>query len=92
MTYQDHHGRRVSTETAYLTPEVLKRKNLTVSTHTVVTKIIIETLNGDPRATAVEFAREKGQPLLRVKANKEIIVRYVLFLSMTRAGPCLIAV
>ena len=75
MTYVDKHGQRVSTETAYLTPEVLERKNLTVVTHALVTKIHFETQSGEPRATAVDFSRGKGQSVFRVKARKEIIVR-----------------
>lgn len=70
----DKRGQRVSTETAYLTPEVLERKNLTVATHASVKKVVFETIDGVPRATAVEFTRGKGKPVFKARA-KEIIVR-----------------
>ena len=75
MTYQGKRGERVSTETAYLTADVLGRKNLTVVMHALVSKVLFESQDGEPRATAVDFSRGKGQKVFRVKAKKEIIVR-----------------
>lgn len=74
MTYQDKRGQRVSTETAYLTPEVLKRKNLTVTIRAQVTKILFESKEGEPQATAVVLTRGKGEPVYKVKAKKEVVL------------------
>lgn len=71
----DKRGQRVSTETAYLTPEVLERKNLTVATHASVKQVDFETIDGVTRATAVEFTEGKGKPVYKAKAKKEIILR-----------------
>lgn len=65
----DKRGQRVSTETAYLTPEVLERKNLTVATHASVKKVVVETIDGVPRATAVEFTEGKGKSVYKAKVS-----------------------
>ena len=78
VTYIDNRGQRVSTEAAYLTPEVLARPNLKVVTGARVTKIIFDSSSGTLRAVAVEFANSKQHaPVLRATARKEIIVWYV---------------
>jgi choline dehydrogenase len=60
-------GSRVSAATAFLKP-ALKRPNLTVRTHTVVRKILIE--NG--RAVGLELATRNG--VMQVRASREVIV------------------
>ena len=77
MTYIDSKGRRVSTESAYLTSDVLNRPNLTIATHATVTKILFETKGGEKRAAGVEFSRKKGGPRFVVKARKEVVLSYV---------------
>ncbi|KLO06053.1 alcohol oxidase [Schizopora paradoxa] len=42
LTYIDHTGTRVTTESSYLTPAVRKRKNLTVLTHAQATCLLLE--------------------------------------------------
>lgn len=77
VTYIDSKSRRVTTETAYLTSEVLSRPNLTVGTRSQVTRIIFDTSNGKKRAVGVEFSSVKGGPKYRVKARKEVVLAYV---------------
>lgn len=74
VTYIDSKGRRVSSESAYLTPEVLKRPNLTVATGVQVTRILSDVLEGKPKAVGVEFAGKKEGPRFRVKARKEVVL------------------
>lgn len=82
VTYMDVKGQRVSTETAYLSPAVLARPNLTVATHAVVTRILFKpspSTSGEPRAIGVEFASSKeGRAGRRrvVKARQEVVVWY----------------
>lgn len=81
MTYIDSRGRRVSTDSAYLTPEVLSRPNLTVAVNASATRIVFDTSGSSPRAVAVEFASSKDSPRFRVRAKKEVILAYVVFTS-----------
>ncbi|KAF8582803.1 GMC oxidoreductase [Ramaria rubella] len=83
MTYIDPTGTRVNTETAYLTPTVLRRPNLDVAIHAQVTRILFDTDtdtrrpsdgNAVPRAVGVEFAREKGGIRYTVRAKREVIL------------------
>ncbi|THG97943.1 hypothetical protein EW145_g7512 [Phellinidium pouzarii] len=74
MTYLNSMGMRVSSETAYLTPDVMKRPNLTIATYAKVTKLLFDTTGGKKRAVGVEFARGKGSKRYRVKARKEVIL------------------
>jgi len=74
MTYIDSKGQRVSTESSYLTAEVLKRPNLTVATCVQVTRILCDAVGRKPKAVGVEFAGEKTGPRFRVKARKEIVL------------------
>lgn len=74
MSYVDPNGARVSTETAYLTNDVLARPNLTVATHAQVTKILIETLGGVKRAIGVEFSKGPKYVRYRARARKEVVV------------------
>jgi choline dehydrogenase len=61
-------GKRQSTATAFLKP-VLSRKNLSVYTHTAVSRILIE----NDRAIGVEIATGKDSRQ-KVLANKEVIL------------------
>ncbi|KAJ7461324.1 GMC oxidoreductase [Mycena galericulata] len=71
----DPHGERSSAATAYLTPDVLNRANLTVAVDTRITRLIIEDAKGDepPRATGVLTALKNGR-LFAVAARREVIV------------------
>lgn len=74
MNYIDPQGRRVSTETGYLTPDVLSRPNLKVVVHAQVTKILFEKSNEEgTRAVGVEFKDTKGSKFL-VRARKEVVL------------------
>ncbi|CAL1716995.1 unnamed protein product [Somion occarium] len=74
MTYIDSKGQRVTTETAYLTPTVLARPNLTVATKAYVTRVLFDTKDASkPRAVGVEFADSTGAKY-QVKARKEVVV------------------
>ncbi|KAG1723029.1 uncharacterized protein EDB91DRAFT_1173780 [Suillus paluster] len=78
MTYIDSKSTRVSTESAYLTNEVLARPNLKVVTYARVSKVLFDTSSGIPRATGVEFASRsragKVGPKFIARATKEVIV------------------
>jgi choline dehydrogenase len=78
MTYIDSKSTRVTTESAYLTDDVLARPNLKVVTHARVSKVLFDTSSGTPRATGVEFASKsrmnKVGPMFRARAIKEVIV------------------
>ncbi|HMI96981.1 MAG TPA: GMC family oxidoreductase N-terminal domain-containing protein [Micropepsaceae bacterium] len=65
--YSIRNGRRSSAAAAYLKP-ALKRPNLTVETHALTTRVILE----GTRAAGVEY-RRKGQ-MIRATAGKEVIV------------------
>ncbi|TFY64134.1 hypothetical protein EVJ58_g2835 [Rhodofomes roseus] len=74
MTFIDSQGRRVTTESAYLTPEVLARPNLVIATHAQVTRILFEGAEGEaPRAVGVQFQDRKGE-LFEVSAKREVII------------------
>lgn len=70
-------GRRVSTETAYLTPEVLARPNLTVAIEATVTRVVFDTSGEFPRASAVEFTRTKDGPRYMAGARREVVIWWV---------------
>lgn len=77
MTYIDSSGRRVTTESAYLTPAVLSRPNLTVAVKASATRIIFDTSGSRPRAVGVEFASSRYGPRFHVRAKNEVILAYV---------------
>ena len=96
MTFIDKSGRRVTTESSYLTNDVLRRKNLTVAIHVGVTRVLFS--NGtltkkedslglgasevEPRAVGVEFAKEdRKEERFVVRAAKEVILWCVLAFS-----------
>lgn len=74
VTYVDEKRTRVSSETAYLTKDVLARRNLKVVLHATVTRVVIDKVEGELRATGVEFCRAKGGPIFRARAKREVIV------------------
>jgi hypothetical protein len=73
MTYISSSFTRCSAEAAYLTPSVLARSNLTVSTNAHVTRILFE----GKRAVGVEFARDKDGIRYQARARKEVVLRQV---------------
>ncbi|KAE9402882.1 alcohol oxidase [Gymnopus androsaceus JB14] len=79
LTYVDQNRERVSSESAYLTPEVLARKNLRIAIHAHVTRILFDKVDGELRAVGVEYAqtdlnlKQKGA-LYRSRAMKEVII------------------
>ena len=75
VTYVDKNFERVSSEAAYLTPDVLGRPNLTVAIHATVTQILFESQRtGKLRAVGVEFAKTEDGPRYQAKAKKEVIL------------------
>jgi len=74
VTYVDGNGERVTSETAYLTKEALRKPNITVVIHAQVTKILFEKDGDETRAVGVEFAKGKGGPLYRAHARKEVVI------------------
>ncbi|KAF8071849.1 hypothetical protein FPV67DRAFT_1482934 [Lyophyllum atratum] len=75
LTYVDEDSKRVSSETAYLTDEVLARPNLVVAIHAHVTKVVFDTEAGaGPRAVGVEFANTKNGPRYQARARKEVLL------------------
>ncbi|KAI9439766.1 GMC oxidoreductase [Lactarius indigo] len=81
VTYIDSRGSRVTTESAYLTPTVLSRPNLTVAVNASATRIIFDTTGPNPRAVGVEFASSRDGPRFHVRTKNEVILAYVLMLS-----------
>ncbi|KAH9041610.1 GMC oxidoreductase [Lactarius pseudohatsudake] len=81
LTYIDSRGSRVTAESAYLTPTVLSRPNLTVAVNASVTRIIFDTTGSNPRAVGVEFASSRDGPRFHVRTKTEVILAYVLMLS-----------
>ncbi|KAG5339819.1 hypothetical protein C0989_003501 [Termitomyces sp. Mn162] len=74
MTYIDEKRQRVSSESAYLTKDVLARKNLTVAVNAQVTRVIFKTENGEKRAIGVQVANSPTGIRYRVLARKEVIL------------------
>ncbi|KAF7984331.1 hypothetical protein HWV62_15331 [Athelia sp. TMB] len=76
QSFIDDAGRRSSAATAYLTADVIRRKNLKISVGMTVTRIITAIdANGDLRATGVELASGPGMPVrYRVRASRDVIM------------------
>ena len=76
MTYITSERERCSSERAYLTPEVLQRKNLKVATYAQVTRVLIKEVDGQKRAVGVEWSNgKKGvTKLWNAKAGREVIL------------------
>ncbi|KAK0468990.1 uncharacterized protein EV420DRAFT_926 [Desarmillaria tabescens] len=71
LTYIDQNRERVSSESAYLTPQVLARPNLKVAINSHVTRILFD---GEKRAVGVEYANSERGPRYRSRARKEVIL------------------
>lgn len=82
VTYIDENRIRVSSESAYLTNDVLARPNLKVVLHATVTRIITKKVGNEVQATGVEFAKSKNGPRFTAHSKREIIVAYVIFLLL----------
>ena len=74
VTYIDPNGRRVTSESSFLTPEVQERPNLRIISSTTVTKVIFDEAGDQPRAIGVEYATSRGGPRLKAGARKEVIL------------------
>ncbi|KAJ7151717.1 alcohol oxidase [Mycena filopes] len=74
MTYIDSKGIRVSTQSAYITPQALKRKNLSIVTHSTVTKVMLKSDGKLHRAYGVEVSSDQGTTRLEIKARSEVIL------------------
>ncbi|RDB26168.1 L-sorbose 1-dehydrogenase [Hypsizygus marmoreus] len=74
MTYIDEKRQRVSSESAYLTKDVLARKNLTVAINAQATRVLFEDINGEKRAVGVEFAHSSNGPQYSALSRKEVII------------------
>ncbi|KAK0460401.1 GMC oxidoreductase [Desarmillaria tabescens] len=71
----DKNGKRSSSATAYLPPSVLARPNLTVATHTMVEKVLLDTsATTTPRAIGLELSSVPGGPYFRVRATREVVL------------------
>jgi choline dehydrogenase len=75
VTYVDKTATRVSSESAYLTKDVLARPNLTVAIHASVTKVLFEkSKEGVIKAIGVEFAESQNGPKYQAFAKKEVLL------------------
>ncbi|KAJ7576896.1 GMC oxidoreductase-domain-containing protein [Mycena floridula] len=75
LTFTDRSGKRSSAATAYLTPSVLSRKNITVLTRAATEKVLFFSKDGQkPTVIGVEISSSVDGPRYRVKASKEVIV------------------
>ena len=64
-----------SAATAYLTPEVVRRKNLTVAVSTYTERVIFSSKAGStPVAVGVQISSGPSSPKYAVAATKEVIV------------------
>ncbi|GJJ13697.1 hypothetical protein Clacol_007953 [Clathrus columnatus] len=63
-----------SSATAYLTSDVLARRNLFVALTCCVEKILFDNGSNMPRAIGVELRTSRDGPLFRVSARKEVIL------------------
>ncbi|KAI0368021.1 GMC oxidoreductase [Pilatotrama ljubarskyi] len=73
LTYINSKGRRVTSESAYLTPEVLARPNLKIITRAHVTRVLFDRSGSTPRAVGAEFTQPNGDKF-QVKARKEVVL------------------
>ncbi|KAJ3527627.1 hypothetical protein NM688_g8104 [Phlebia brevispora] len=73
MTYIQSSGKRITTEVAYLTPDVLARPNLKIITQASAMRIIFHKSAAGPRAVGVEYKLPDGLSLT-ARTSKEVIV------------------
>ncbi|KAF9895298.1 hypothetical protein FE257_000202 [Aspergillus nanangensis] len=75
QTFIDPKGQRSSLATAYLTPEVRKRPNLTIACHAQVTRLLTDRLTGpSPIVIGAELQSKRGGELFQVHAKREVIL------------------
>ncbi|CAA7266838.1 unnamed protein product [Cyclocybe aegerita] len=74
MTYMDETRTRVSSESAYLTDDVLSRPNLKVVLHAQVTKVLTEKVGDEVKITGVEFATKKNGQRYRASSKRDVII------------------
>ncbi|TKY86589.1 hypothetical protein EX895_004738 [Sporisorium graminicola] len=74
MTFIDHKGQRSSASTAYLTPTVMARANLTVALGAMVTRIVFDKSSATPRATGVVLQTSSGGKLYAANAKRKVIL------------------
>ncbi|KII87819.1 hypothetical protein PLICRDRAFT_648550 [Plicaturopsis crispa FD-325 SS-3] len=72
-TFIDSTGSRSSSATAYLSDEVVARKNLTISVLTTATRVLLSS-DAKPRAVGLEIAKTSSSPRFRVAARREVIL------------------
>ncbi|EMD36325.1 hypothetical protein CERSUDRAFT_84404 [Gelatoporia subvermispora B] len=70
----DAKGSRSSTATAYLTPDVLARPNLTVGVHVRAERIIFTDIDGTSRASGVILASSATGARYGVLASREVVM------------------
>ncbi|KAK0224315.1 GMC oxidoreductase [Armillaria fumosa] len=71
----DQNGKRSSSATAYLTPAVLARPNLTVVTRVMVEKVLFDaSASQKPRAIGVELSKSPDGSRFRVRASREVLL------------------
>ncbi|RDA82818.1 hypothetical protein CP532_6094 [Ophiocordyceps camponoti-leonardi (nom. inval.)] len=76
-SFIDAGGRRSSLATAFLSTEVMGRKNLYVAIHCHVSKVLFDDDGPTPSAVGVEFRTGRGdgdQDCFQVRARKEVIL------------------
>ena len=73
-SYVNKKRQRVTTETAYLTNEVLARLNLKVAVGVHVRRLVFEKVGGSKRVVGVEFSESKEGPIYYASARKEILL------------------
>ncbi|KAG6813955.1 hypothetical protein H0H92_005210 [Tricholoma furcatifolium] len=78
---------RVSSESGYLTEDVLARKNLTVMINAQVTRVLFKTENGEKRAVGVQVANSSKGTRYRVDARKEVVICAGAILKLSGIGP-----
>jgi hypothetical protein len=76
VTYVSNKDERVSSESAYLTPEVLSRPNITVVIQATVTRLLFETATGKLRVVGVKFANAESGPCFQTGARKKVVIWY----------------
>jgi len=64
-------GERCSSSRAFLTP-VLSRSNVTIIVEALTTKILVENITDNKKATGIEFIKNNKTQV--IKANKEVII------------------
>ncbi|KAL4892795.1 hypothetical protein BDV59DRAFT_33500 [Aspergillus ambiguus] len=75
QTFIDAKGQRSSLATAYLGPEVRRRRNLTIACHAHVTRLLVDRLSGSkPTVTGVELQTQRGGQCFQVHARREVIL------------------